>query len=91
MDAENHKKSTLVRVREIADTVRLDDNDTPVLDIQVRYYEGGHLFLRGHAEDGSVAAAVGCNDIAEAIVLTGDIVRRANGKAKKLIAQAAKK
>lgn len=84
---ENHKKSTLERVREIANTVRLDKNDTPVLNIEVRYYDGGHLFLRGYDEDGSVAAPIGCNDIAEAIVLTGDIVRRANGPAKKLLAQ----
>lgn len=89
-DGENQKKSTHVRLQEIADTVELDDNGTPVLTIEVRYYDGGHLFLRGYA-DGKVARAVACRDLAHAVVLAGDAVRRANGKAKKLIAQAAKK
>jgi len=88
---DNHKRSTLARVREIANTVRLDENDTPVLKIEVRYYRGGHLFLRGYAEDGSVAAPIGCNNLAEAVVLTGDIVRRAGGPAKKLLSQAPSK
>jgi hypothetical protein len=79
-------KSTRDRVQEIADTVRLDENDCPVLNIEVRYYEGGHLFLRGYDEDGTVASAIGCRDLAEAVVLAGDVVRRANGKAKKLLA-----
>jgi hypothetical protein len=82
-------KSTRDRVQEIADTVGLDENNTPVLNIEVRYYEG-HLFLRGYA-NGKVASAIGCRDLAEAVVLTGDVVRRANGKAKKLMAQAPKK
>jgi hypothetical protein len=34
-----------------------------------------------------VASAIGCRDIAEAVVLAGDAVRRANGKAKKLLAK----
>jgi hypothetical protein len=79
-------KSTRDRVQEIADTVRLDENDTPVLKIEVRYYEGGHLFLRGY-EDGKVASAIACRDLAEAVVLIGDVVRRANGKARKLLSQ----
>lgn len=79
------KKSTRDRVQEIADTVRLDDNGTPVLNVEVRYY-GKHLFVRGYNEHGSVASAIGCRDLAEAVVLAGDAVRRANGKAMKLIA-----
>ncbi len=78
-------RSTRDRVQEIADTVRLDPNDTPVLNIEVRYYDGGHLFLRGYDEDGKVASAIACRDLAEAVVLAGDVVRRANGKAKKLM------
>jgi hypothetical protein len=80
-------KSTRDRVQEIADTVRLDKNGRPILNLELRYYEAGHLFLRGYDEDGSVATAIGCRDLAEAVVLAGDAVRRANGKAKKLLAQ----
>jgi len=82
---KGNTKSTRDRVQEIADTVRLDRNDCPVLDIEVRFYEGGHLFLRGYNEDGTVASAIGCRDLAEAVVLAGDAVRRANGKAKRLL------
>jgi hypothetical protein len=82
---EKSARSTRDRVQEIADTVRLDANDTPVLNIEVRYYSGGHLFLRGYGEDGKVASAIACRDLAEAVVLAGDAVRRANGKAKKLL------
>src|SRR4051794_13748484 len=78
-------KTTRDRVQEIADTVRLDSNGCPVLKVEVRYYDGGHLFLRGYAEDGSVASAIGCRDLAEAVVLAGDAVRRANGKARRLM------
>ena len=85
------RKSTRDRVQEIADTVRLDENDTPVLMLEIRYYEGGHLFLRGRKESGGVAAAIGCKDLAEAVVLSGDAVRRANGKARKLLAKSAGK
>lgn len=81
---EKQAKSTRDRVQEIAETVRLDSNGCPVLTIEVRYYEGGHLFLRGYQDDGTVATAIGCRDLAEAVVLAGDVVRRANGKAKKL-------
>ncbi len=82
-------KSTRDRVQAIADTVRRDENDTPVLNIEVRFYEAGHLFIRGYEEDGSVACAIGCRNLAEAVVLTGDITRRANAKAMKLLAQKA--
>lgn len=78
-------KSTRDRVQEIAETVRLDTNDCPVLNIEIRYYGGGHLFLRGYNEDGTVASAIGCRDLAEAVILAGDVVRRASGKAKKLV------
>lgn len=81
----NQKKSTRDRVQEIAETVRLDDNGTPVLRIEIRFYRDRHLFLRGYTADDRVASALGCNDLAEAIVHVGDIVRRANGKAKKLL------
>jgi len=84
---DNHKKSTLDRVRDIANTIRLDDNGTPVLRIEVRYYDGGHLFIRGRDPDGSVVSPIACNDLAEAIVLTGDIVRRGRGPARKLLAK----
>lgn len=87
---ETGKKSKRDRLQEIADTVRLDENNTPVLTIEVRYYDGGHLFLRGY-EDDKVASALACRDLAEAVVLAGDAVRRANGKAKKLMRQAPKK
>ena len=83
---KGNTKSTRDRVQEIADTVRLDRNGCPVLDIEVRFYEGGHLFLRGYNEDGTVASAIGCRDLAEAVVLAGDAVRRANGKARRLLA-----
>jgi hypothetical protein len=76
-------------VQEIAETVRLDSNGCPVLNLELRYYEGGHLFLRGYDEHGKVASAIGCRDLAEAVVLAGDAVRRANGKARKLLAQSA--
>ncbi len=82
-------KSTRDRVQEIAETVRLDSNGCPVLKLELRYYEGGHLFLRGYDEHGKVASAIGCRDLAEAVVLAGDAVRRANGKARKLLAQSA--
>jgi len=78
---KNDKKSTRDRVQIIADTVRVDKNNTPVLNVEVRYYAGGHLFLRGYNEDGTVAGAIACRDLAEAVVLTGDIARRANAKA----------
>jgi len=81
------KQSTRDRVQEIAETVRLDENGTAVLTLEIRFYEKGHLFLRGYKEDGSVANAIGCRDLAEAVVLSGDAVRRANGKAKKLLAK----
>ena len=81
------KSSTRDRVQEIADTVRMDENGRPILNLEVRYYEQGHLFLRGYDEDGSVATAIGCRDLAEAVVLAGDAVRRANAKAKKLLAK----
>ena len=80
-------KSTRDRVQEIADTVRLDDNGCPVLNIELRFYDDGHLFMRGRKEDGAVATAIGCRDLAEAVVLAGDAVRRANGKAKRLLTQ----
>lgn len=82
------KKSTRDRVQAIADTVRLDANDTPVLTLEVRYYPqtGGHLYLRGYNEDGTVAEAIAARDLAEAVVLAGDAVRRANGKAKRVLA-----
>lgn len=83
---EPQRKSTRDRVQEIADTVRMDDNGTPVLNVEIRYYRAGHLFLRGYNEDGTVASAIGCRDLAEAVVLTGDAVRRARGKAMKLLA-----
>jgi hypothetical protein len=82
-------KSTRDRVQEIAETVRLDSNGCPVLSLELRYYDGGHLFLRGYDENGKVASAIGCRDLAEAVVLAGDAVRRANGKARKLLAQSA--
>lgn len=82
-------KSTRDRVQQIADTVRRDENDCPVLNIEVRFYGDGHLFIRGHEEDGTVATAIGCRNLAEAVVLTGDITRRANAKATKLINQKA--
>jgi len=85
VEMDKQAKSTRDRVQEIAETIRLDANDCPVLNIEVRYYAGGHLFLRGYNEDGTVASAIGCRDLAEAVVLTGDVVRRANGKAKKLL------
>lgn len=78
-------KSTRDRVQQIADTVALDENGTPVLNVEVRFYKGGHLFLRGYGEDGTVASAIGCRDLAEAVVLTGDAVRRARAKAMRLL------
>jgi hypothetical protein len=82
-------KSTRDRVQAIADTVRMDHNGCPVLNIEVRYYDRGHLFIRGYDEDDTVASVIGCRDLAEAVVLAGDAVRRANGKAKKLLASKA--
>jgi hypothetical protein len=51
-----------------------------VLVIEVRYYDGGHRFFRGYNEHGMVAAAIVCCDLAEAVVLAGDSVRRGNGE-----------
>jgi hypothetical protein len=82
-------KSTRDRVQAIAETVHRDENDCPVLNIEVRFYEGGHLFIRGYKQDGTVATAIGCRNLAEAVVLTGDITRRANAKAMKLLSQKA--
>jgi len=75
------------RVREVANTVALDDNGTPVLTLEVRYYEAGHLFLSGYDEAGRVALVVACRDLAEAVVLSCDVVRRGRAKARRLMEQ----
>lgn len=52
-------KSTRDCVQEIADTVRLDHNGCPVLNLEVRYYEGRPPVPPGLREDGTVATAIG--------------------------------
>ena len=80
---EKQGKSVPERTQEIAEAVHRDENDCPVLNLQVRYYDK-HLFLRSYHEDGTVAQALGCRNLAEAIVLGGDAIRRAAPRAKQL-------
>lgn len=70
--------STTDHVKAIAAATHLETsqqgNETPVLRLEIRYFDS-HVRIRGVNEDGTVADSIGSNDLAEAVLLTGQIVR----------------
>jgi hypothetical protein len=49
-------------------------NDVPVLRLEVRYFES-HTRIRAIAGDGRYTDSIGSNDLAEAVLLIGQVVR----------------
>jgi hypothetical protein len=66
-------------------------NEVPVLHLEVRYFDS-HVRIRGVGEDGKVTDSIGANDLSEAVLLAGQIVRFGETmNARPLRRQAAKK
>ena len=49
-------------------------NDVPVLRLEIRYFDS-HTRTRAIAEDGSYSDSIGANDLAEAVLMVGQVVR----------------
>jgi hypothetical protein len=70
--------STAAHLKAMAAATHLETsqqgNDVPVLRLEVRYFDS-HVRTRAIAEDGTCTDSIGANDLAEAVLLVGQVVR----------------